>query len=465
MKLRPVARLDAALQRQVRAVPPHQLDHHPLLFVAPDAQPIVTRVAIEADQPRELPRVLGPVLHAGRGVEVAALNPPGDQGLAVVRLDRNGQARQPQPSRPRRQRRLVLVRQAERVPLRSQRLFREIVAVRRLVNGRRRQFRRGDLQARMRTVEIEPPVVAPLSPLDGRLATQDAALVPVRAAAKEHAVPLAIRRLDQVPMAGLLQRGVGPVGGHDGVRRVNLVRPGDRLRASHGEGVVVPRAALGAKEVIIVAAFQKVRSFGGPEIGAPEDVGDRADQFPLTPVVLLQQQAVEELLPRTVAQVHVDHPGATVVVVKERGVEAGAVQVDRLGPRSAGVGGRDDVVGRLDRRNGARPVDVRVDQVEQPVGLAVTQGRRPDAAGVGNPLHVQLRAPRQGVADQLPVDQVPGVGDRHAGPPLERGVGDVEVVALAADAGVRMKPRQNRIANDPLSFGHASPLFSISGVL
>jgi len=266
--------------------------------------------------------------------------------------------------------------------------------------------------------------------------------------AQEHAVPLAAGRLDELSVAGLLERQVRVPRGHHRIFGVHLIRAGDLARPGHRHCVAVARAALGHDQVVPLAAAEQVRALGRAEVGAAEDIRDRPDEALVLRRVLLEQYAREEGLgARAAVHAHVDEPLSPVGVVEERRVEAAAVQEDRLAPRPAGVGGGDEVVGRLERRVAAVAVDVGVDQVEEAVGLAVAQARRPDAGRVQRAVHVELRGAGQRVADQLPMRQVARVMDRHARPPLEARIGNVEVLAPPADRRVRMKAAQDWIAD------------------
>ena len=70
---------------------------------------------------------------------------------------------------------------------------------------------------------------------------------------------------------------------------------------------------------------------------------------------------------------------------------------------------------------------------------------RPDAAGVGVAAQVELGDAAQGGGEALPVHEVAGAVQLDAGEPLERGVGEVEPFADAADGGVGVEAGEDRV--------------------
>lgn len=235
-----------------------------------------------------------------------------------------------------------------------------------------------------------------------------------------------------------------------------LVRAGDRPGARNRLGVVDEGAALGACQVIPAVPLEKMRAFDLAERSPAEDARPRPDQLPRLDVVFLHHDAVELVLPGSVVPGHLDVPlppgtgDVAVIVVEQRSVKTHAIQVDRLGPWAVDRrAGHQEVLNVLER---ARPAaDVGVDQPEQAVGVG--QAWRPDAAGTRIAAHVQLRRTGQGVTDLLPVDQVARMRQRHTREPFEGGVGDVVVVADAADRWVGIETAQDGILDGPRGGG------------
>ncbi len=116
-------------------------------------------------------------------------------------------------------------------------------------------------------------------------------------------IGLAVRRLDDVAMAGALHFGERRVlGGEDVLDRMGLVRPVDIARAREGDGVVVARAALGGQQVVpgppvLAGALVEMRALDQLQLGALVDVLDRPDELSLRMVVFLQRDAGEAQRP------------------------------------------------------------------------------------------------------------------------------------------------------------------------
>jgi len=77
----------------------------------------------------------------------------------------------------------------------------------------------------------------------------------------------------------------------------------------------------------------------------------------------------------------------------------------------------------------------------------MTEGGCPDAAGIGNPLKIELRGASQRVADEAPVNKISRVVNRDTRKPLEAAIGDIIVFPNPDDAGIWIKSRKNGIGD------------------
>src|SRR6188472_3800624 len=85
-------------------------------------------------------------------------------------------------------------------------------------------------------------------------------------------------------------------------------------------------------QVIPAVALVEMRRFRQAERSALEDVVPFADESPLCWRVFLQHDASKAVLSGTVVPEHVQQVLASVFVVKERWIEAAAVQINRIRP-------------------------------------------------------------------------------------------------------------------------------------
>src|SRR4051794_17531418 len=92
------------------------------------------------------------------------------------------------------------------------------------------------------------------------------------------------------------------------------------------------RAPLGNDEMIVAAAFVEMRRFGEADRGAAKNDSSRADQLVLAGRVFLHDNAGEAILARAMVPEHVEEVLAAIFVMKQRRIEAAAVQIDRLRP-------------------------------------------------------------------------------------------------------------------------------------
>ena len=147
---------------------------------------------------------------------------------------------------------------------------------------------------------------------------------------------------------------------------------------------------------------------------------------------------------RAVIPEHVHEPLPAVIVVEEGGIEARAVEKNRIRPWP------------LDGRRGGEPVaavlrrpyprlHVGIHEVEKTPAEA--QARRPDAARIEVSSHVQEARPVQGTIQEAPMREVPGMVDADPGEPFEGGGGDIVVALHTKDRRVRIEAGKNRVAD------------------
>ena len=233
--------------------------------------------------------------------------------------------------------------------------------------------------------------------------------------------------------------------------RMQLVGAIERRRACHRDRMAPPGTAFGREQVVVAVASVEMRRFGQPERRAAKDGAPFADERAPLDRILLQHDAAEPVLPGTMIPEHVEQVLASILVVKERRIEAAAVQVHRVGPVAVDRRRRDEIVVKVPQRGARRArrcraavaLHVGVNQMKQAIGVG--QARRPDAAGVGIAQHVQLAGAAERPRQQPPVDEVARVMDLDPRIPLEGRRGDVVVVADANDRGIRIEAAQDRV--------------------
>src|SRR5687767_3496458 len=208
--------------------------------------------------------------------------------------------------------------------------------------------------------------------------------------------------------------------------------------------------------MVPAVALVEMRRFRKAQRGAFENIHALANELPLLRRILLQNNSGEAVGPRPMIPKHVHEILATVVVMKERWVEAAAVEINGIRPVAIDARAGDQVVvevahggtGRPGDTRAAKALHVRVDKPEQ--AIRVAQARRPHATRIRIAQHVELAGAVEWARQQPPIDQVARVMNLHAREPLEGRRGDVVIVADADDGWVGIEPWENRIAN-----GHA----------
>ena len=313
----------------------------------------------------------------------------------------------------------------------------------------------GVVRQRRAVFLAQPAVRRPRHLLDRRFAAQRAAqLRQQRPRAQVNGERLPVRAVHHTHVTGLLQRHSGIVelaqlirlqlvghllpgaGGENGVLRVALIRPPDRLRPPHGGAVVIARAALGADDVVILPAAVQMRPLHPAALcPAIPDAARVVKQLFLPGGILGQADRAGLVIALPALPVKREQPFPAVPVVEERGVEAVRLQVDRLAPGAGDLFGRDEEVVNVHPlgRHAA------IDDIEQILLFVVAQIRRPDPLPGGEHAEAQLRFVGEDMGDELPVLEIPRMVDGDPGEPRERGYGEGIIVPLASDARIGVK--------------------------
>mmetsp|Transcript_136042 Transcript_136042/g.339268 ORF Transcript_136042/g.339268 Transcript_136042/m.339268 type:complete len:203 (-) Transcript_136042:31-639(-) len=149
-----------------------------------------------------------------------------------------------------------------------------------------------------------------------------------------------------------------------------------------------------------------------------------------------------------VRDVRANIPDSAVVIKENVRVDTrGALNDVGLRPRATNVACGDDKVRARPILYARRAVHARGDDVKRSV--PVPQRGRLDAVlrhhicQVDGSIHLLLTV--QTIADQCPIEEIPAVMDRKPWEVLEGRVGQVKVVAYAANGGVREAARQDRV--------------------
>ena len=232
-------------------------------------------------------------------------------------------------------------------------------------------------------------------------------------------------------MAAFLDGGVRRVLGGDkeSVRMhfiwaVNIFGTGNSCRMG------VESSALCDNHVIPAVFFVDVRAFHPLMLGAFEDLDRLGNRFQGDGVKFGDQNAGESVrIGFAEIPFHVDKVFPPVIVVEEGGVEAGAVDVNRLAPGAFDVTCSGDVVVGVFKREIFPSLYICKHQIKHVVMICKT--RRPNSAGLNVAAHVEVIAPVKRGGYALPVGKVFRSADPHAGEILKGRVGNVECAVYA----------------------------------
>ncbi len=272
----------------------------------------------------------------------------------------------------------------------------------------RRDVDRGDLAS---VGETQPAVFAPYAFLNRCLASQRRAVQGFeRPRAKMGVIDLSVRRFDDLSVSGALERGVrGVLRGQEMDSWMQVVGAFDDTRPRHRDGVIEARAALCRGQIVPAAALEEMRTFHQAVRAAGENVLRRSDRPAGDRVPFLQQNAKEggvfQMGAGSVPMVpdHVEEPLATIVVVKQRRVEAARVDVDRVRPRRLDCWRGNDVIVRVLEVT-VETFDVGIDEPE--LAIRIRETGRPDPAGVRLAAQIELRCAFERPSNESPIDEI-----------------------------------------------------------
>ena len=300
-------------------------------------------------------------------------------------------------ARPLTQRPRASPRNADEDPARSELAGIEVVAQR----ADRRALRAGGaLAGEVERPHSRPPVRAPHDRRKERLPAEMVVPPRRRADPEQDSPRAAVLQLDQVGVAGGLNRVARPVAVREqrpvGRRRERPVRspaPRDHDR------VPVARAALRGQEVVEGSPPVQVRRLGPDAPRAFPDRAWRTRQHELA-VAPFELCLVDE---RVIAVGAWPVAGVVDAAVEEcqRGIDSLGIKPTWIGPGAAWILGGDDEVAAS---------NVGGDEIEGPV--VVSQRRGVDAFRAAHPGQVELAPARQDVTELPPAHQVAAVEDR-----------------------------------------------------
>ena len=157
--------------------------------------------------------------------------------------------------------------------------------------------------------------------------------MPERTAAQVDQAIRTVAGLNEIAVPDPLQRILRAIPRrHDVQIGMQFVRAGEFARACHRDGMVPVGAAFSRKQVVPTVALVEMRRFSEAEGRAVENVHPFTDELALLYRVFLQHDAGEAIVSRAMVPKHVQQVLPAIVVVKERWIEAAAVEINRIGP-------------------------------------------------------------------------------------------------------------------------------------
>ena len=244
--------------------------------------------------------------------------------------------------------------------------------------------------------------------------------------------------------------------GQDRVFRIRFVGTEDIPAAPERQRVELERAAMGGREVVISILAIEMRcleivspGFISPVdgsfemiIGCVEDVHTWTRQFRLFQVDLLQEDLTVScpflIVRRVIALViHL-----SVVIEKERWIDARSIQPDGGRPGSTGIAGRGDEISPGLTRSRARQC---AHDVEYAFVIADRRGIESGTAEYA--VQIEVSRVRQHMPDHAPLLQIATLPDRKPGKIFIAAGDDVVVVTRPADGRVRIETRNDGRGN------------------
>src|ERR1051326_1348369 len=125
---------------------------------------------------------------------------------------------------------------------------------------------------------------------------------------------------------------------------MQLVWPGEFSRAGHRHRMAPSRAPFRGKQIIPALAFVEMGRFGESELRPSENEFSFTDKLALAGRIFLQHNSTEAIISWPMVPKHVQEIFAAVVIMKKRGIEAAAVEVNRIGPIAIDARARDEII-------------------------------------------------------------------------------------------------------------------------
>ena len=421
----------------------HQLDLTPS-FIAQSAANIGGRTVI-AGQARLFPVMIRVIFQPGLRSVGQFLFPAKQSvlGTDLIKLSVSGP--DTEISRPLRQRPGAIVRVSYKLPLQIQPGFIEIVKQISL-KYTLRQIRGRLLQAGAPApVDGQPAVFGPLHRIQRRLPSHCGIMSLIGPAAEIVTPPLSVLILHQLAMAAALDGGLGIRLPHHRVVGRILIGAVHIFAAGHIDAVPIACAPLRHHGVIIAVLFQQMRPFGA---ALPRAVPGRPHLPGHLQTVPAQGHGLRRL--------GNDHVPAAVLLHKMGGVNIVHFQADGLAVGPFWPVGHHH---QLPAHHIVVPLAIRIEpQRGKDIEPALHIGdiRRPDPVGIPDIADVQPLRVADGMAHDMPVHHIPGMGYGNGREILKTGVYHIVVIPYPDHGRIREKAPLHRVVIHSL-FAHRSP--------
>ncbi len=226
------------------------------------------------------------------------------------------------------------------------------------------------------------------------------------------------------------------IGCDNGILRIALIWSPNLFASAHGDTMVISCTTLGTHDIIIAISLRQMGCLDTATIGSAfPDAFGIADNFFLRRIIFHHADGTGLFVSLTSLPFQRNNILSAIVIVENRGVKTGRVQIHRFAPRTTDILCCNEKIVHI-KIPCIHGIHHAIDHIKQIFFFTVGQTGCPDAFCRGQLFQIYLCIICQHMGIQLPVFHVLGVINGNTGKPFKGRDCQIVIIALAANARV-----------------------------
>ena len=225
----------------------------------------------------------------------------------------------------------------------------------------------------------------------------------------------------------------------DRILRISFIGSPYTFGTPHGHTMIISGPALGTHNIIISVSFGQMRCLNAATIRSTlPDPFRISDDLLFLRIILGNCDHARLLITFSCLPVQRYNVFTSVIIMKDRSVKTGGMQVYRLTPWSLDILCRDQKIVHI-KITGIHRIHYTIDHIKHILCLAVGQTWCPDPFRRRKLFEIRIAVICQHMGIKLPVFHIARMIDRNSRKPLKGRYGNVVIIPFPADTRIRIK--------------------------